>query len=59
MRFAERTGIDSKRPLWRDPKNRQTQIWAEHRDLNEVAHAIYTAPRSRFFHRLTGFGGPS
>ena len=46
MRYAPfRTEIES---FWRDPENRQTQIWAEHRDINEVMLATTLAPEGFF-----------
>ena len=30
--------------FWRDPKNRRTTAWSEHRDINEVLLAITLAP---------------
>jgi len=42
MRYAPlRIEIES---FWRDPEHRHTQIWAEHRDINEVMLATSLAP---------------
>lgn len=42
MRYAHlRIAIES---FWRDPEHRETPIWAEHRDINEVMLATSLAP---------------